>query len=120
MIYEAARALGGLTCILCLSLAACSDATGPERKPRVQLLLRSTTIAVGDTFQASLLPMLPPGYVPPVDWVSANPVVAGVARTGTLTARVTGLQPGEAVIHVSGEGEQDSLHVTVITSQPAP
>lgn len=119
MIGKATRALGGLTCLLCLSAAACSDPTsGPERTPVVQLSGTSTTISVGDSFQARLLPMLPPGYVPPVAWVSSNPAVASVARTGTLTARVTGLQPGEAVIRVSGEGARDSLHVTVVASQP--
>lgn len=119
MISKASQRLGELTCLLCLSLAACSDSSGPERTPIVQLLGESsTTIAVGETFQAALLPMLPPGYVPPVDWVSSNPVIASVASTGALTAEVTGLQPGEAVIRVSGEGARDSLRVTVTTSQP--
>ncbi len=98
--------------------AGCTSTSGPDRIPKVQLEVETATLAVGDTLQARLLPMLPPGYVPPVEWSSSNPTIAGVLATGTLTARVTGLQAGQAVIHVAGEGARDSLRVTVVPGGP--
>jgi len=113
VISPTARNLVGLACLLALSLAACSDPSDPERKPLIQLVADSATVAVGESFEVGPLPLLPPGYVPPVDWSSSNPGVASVASTGRTTARVTGIQPGVAVIHAMGEGARDSLHVRV-------
>ncbi len=125
MICKAARTLCGLCSVLPLLLASCSDSSGPdsssrERTPVVQLSEHAATILVGDTFQAALvsLPLLPPGYVPTVEWHSSNPVIASVTSTGTRSATVTGVQAGQAMIHVAGDGARDSLHVTVIAGQP--
>jgi hypothetical protein len=97
-----------------LFLAACSNPLGPDRIPVVQLAEHSATIMVGDTARASLLPMLPPGYVPTVEWSSSDPDIASVVPKAASVARVAGLRAGEAVIHVAGEGARDSLFVTVI------
>ena len=118
MISPSVRHLVGITCLLCLSSAACSESTGPEGKPLIQLMTHSATIAVGQSFEVGPLPLLPPGYVPPVDWSSSNPGVASVTSIGRTTARVTGMQPGEAVIHAMGEGARDSLLVTVTAGGP--
>jgi hypothetical protein len=98
----------------CLLAAACSSPSGAtDRIPVVQLMQDSAVIAVGDTLQAVLLPMLPPGYVPPVSWSSSDASVASVSATGATSARIDGLQAGLAVIRVAGEGARDSLVVTV-------
>jgi hypothetical protein len=102
----------------CLMAAACSSPAGPDRIPVVQLLQDSAVMTVGDTLQAVLLPMLPPGYVPPVSWSSSDPAVAEVSATGTTSARVDALQAGLAVIRVAGEGARDSLVVWVTSAQP--
>lgn len=68
--------------------------------------------------QPSLMPVLPPGYVPPVQWSSSDPAIASVFPIGTHAARVLGVRTGEAVIHVAGEGARDSLVVTVISGPP--
>jgi len=99
-----------------LSLAACSS--GPDRIPVVQLAEHAATIVVGDTTRAWLLPVLPPGYVPEVEWSSSDPAIAKVEPTAARAARVTGLRVGEAMILVAGEGAEDSLVVTVITVDP--
>jgi len=102
----------GLSC--CLLAVACGSPSGPtDRIPVVQLMQDSAVIAVGDTLQAVLLPMLPPGYVPTVSWSSSDPSVAGVSATGSMSARIDGLGVGLAVIRVAGQGAQDSLVVTV-------
>jgi hypothetical protein len=106
----------GLSC--CLLAAACSSPSGPDRIPVVQLMQDSAVIAVGDTLEAVLLPMLPPGYVPPVSWSSSDPSVASVSATGSTSARVDGLRAGVAVIRVAGQGAQDSLVVTVTAADP--
>lgn len=118
MISPSVRYLVGLTCLLGLSSAACSDPSEPERKAQIQLVADSATIAVGQSFEVGPLPLLPPGYVPPVDWSSSNPGVASVTSIGRTRARVTGVQPGEAVIHAMGEGARDSLLVTVTAGGP--
>lgn len=118
MVSASLRHLVGFTGLLCLPLAACSESAGPEGTPTIQLMTHSATLAVGQSFEVGPLPLLPPGYVPPVDWSSSNPGVASVAPTGKTTARVTGIQPGEAVIHAAGEGAWDSLHVTVTPGGP--
>jgi len=113
MIPTSVRYLVGLACLVSLWSAACSESSGPEGKPIIQIVADSETVAVGQSFGVGPLPLLPPGYVPPVDWSSSNPGVASVTSTGRTTARVTGIQAGEAVIHATGEGARDSLHVTV-------
>lgn len=100
----------------CSSLvaAACgSDSTGVGRIPVVQLLFDSVTVTVGDTVRLSLLPMLPPGYVPAVTWSSSNSTVASIESAGSTSALVEGLQAGEAIITAAGEGSRDSATVTV-------
>ncbi|MCG6956645.1 MAG: hypothetical protein LJF04_11715 [Gemmatimonadetes bacterium] len=114
MLQNAGRAAIGLGLSCCLLAVACSSPSAPtNRIPVVQLMQDSAIIAVGDTLQAVLLPMLPPGYVPPVDWSSSDPTVAGVSATGSTSARIDGLKAGAAVIRVAGEGAEDSLVVTV-------
>jgi uncharacterized protein YjdB len=117
MLCNAKQIFTLLTLIPFLVLSACSSSTasstGTERIPVVQLFQDSATIAVGDTFAATLLPMLPPGYVPSVEWSSSQPGVASVGATTATSATVRGLQAGHAVIHVAGDGSQDSLRVTV-------
>lgn len=115
MLRTGTRTLGLLGAVL---LATCSSPSEPERVPVVQLREHSVTIAVGGTFQAALLPMLPPGYVPPVAWASSHPSIATVAPTGSTSADITGQRAGEAVIRVAGEGARDSLRVTVISGNP--
>jgi len=113
---EAVAYLIGL--FACLPVAACSNGTGPERTPVVQLRVETDTISAGDTLQETLLPFLPPGYVPPVTWSSSDPAVATV---GPQTGLVVGIAPGQAVIHAVGTGSpqaqqaRDSLRLTVIS-----
>jgi hypothetical protein len=87
--------------------------TPPERYPVVQLLERTATLVVGDSVRLHLLPMLPPGYVPPVTWSSSNPEVASVESPNNGIGLVRGLSPGQAVILVAGEGKSDSARVVV-------
>jgi hypothetical protein len=87
--------------------------TPPERYPVVQLLERTATLVVGDSVKLYLLPMLPPGYVPPVTWSSSNPEIASVESPNNGIGLVRGLSPGQAVILVSGEGKSDSARVVV-------
>lgn len=113
MISPPVRYIVRFACLVSLPLAACSESSGPEGTPVIQLMTHSATLAVGQSFEVGPLPLLPPGYVPPVDWSSSNPGVASVVSIGRTTARVTGVQPGEAVIRATGEGARDSLQVTV-------
>ena len=105
----------------CLFLAACNGkTTEPERIPTVQLLEREATLDVGDSLQLNLLPMLPPGYVPPVNWTSSSPETASVESVDEHVGLVRGLFPGQAVIRVSGEGASDSAMVVVSPTEPPP
>ncbi|MFG1691784.1 Ig domain-containing protein [Gemmatimonadota bacterium] len=107
-----------LVAFACLLYAtACSDPSQPERVPAVQLAPHAASIAVGDSLILWLLPMLPPGYVPSVDWTSSSPVIASVRKTRAKAATVTGLSPGQAVITVAGDGASDSTVITVITPE---
>lgn len=94
-------------------LVSCSDATAPEGTPVVQFAEHAATVAVGDTVRLTLLPMLPPGYVPQVTWSSSNVGTATVTASGTLSARVTGVRAGQVVITATGEEVSDSVEVTV-------
>jgi len=105
----------------CVFLASCSEEpTEPGRIPTVQLLEHEGTIDVGDSLQLSLLPMLPPGYVPPVTWSSESPETASVESIDAHVGLVRGLFPGQAVIRVSGEGASDSARVVVSPTEPPP
>lgn len=104
---------------LFVSSSACSNATGTDadelrKVPVVQLAPHEETIALGDSLNLHLLPMLPPGYVPPVTWSSSNPDVASVEPIGPTMARVLGLSPGQSMIHVFGDGARDSTTVIVV------
>jgi hypothetical protein len=102
-------------------LASCSgEPTETERIPTVQLLEHEVTIDVGDSLQLHLLPMLPPGYVPPVTWSSESPETASVESIDAHVGLVRGLFPGQAVIRVSGEGASDSAMVVVSPTEPPP
>jgi len=116
MLHNATRALCLLGFVLFFPFAACSSPAGADWIPVVQLSRDSVTLAVGDTFQAALLPVLPPGYVPDVHCSSSAPTTATVSPTGRTSAAVAGLWAGHAVIHVAGDGSQDSLRVTVIAN----
>ncbi len=101
----------------CVSSAACgNDPYEPGPVPVVQLLQHEATLGVGDSVGLSLLPMLPPGYVPPVTWSSSNPAVAAVDSPMNSMCWVKGMSPGQATILVSGEGKSDSA--TVVVSPP--
>lgn len=123
MLRNAIRAFT-LFLFVALPAAACSSSSsGPAgllqtRVPSVQLAQHFDTMTVGDTVQAWLLPMLPPGYVPSVEWSSSDSQVVRVLSTGHASADVVGLHVGEAVVHVAGAGAQDSLHVVVTAGQP--
>jgi len=113
MMRNVGRALIPLGLLSCLFTATCRSPSGPDRIPVVQLLAPSASIAVGDTLRVTLLPVLPPGYVPPVTWSSSDPAVASVSSTGASSARVDGLQAGGTVIRAAGDGARDSLFLTV-------
>ena len=100
-----------ISCSLCAN--ACSDPSQPERVPVVQFAPHPTSIPVGDIMRLHLLPMLPPGYVPSVDWTSSDSVTATVVKAGTMVGTVKGLSPGQAVITVAGDGASDSTVVIV-------
>jgi len=111
--------------VCALSAASCRDPAEPERDALrrvavVQLLDRAADVVVGDTVRLSLLhlPMLPPGYVPPVSWSSSDPGTATVQRVGPTAATVRGIRAGQAVITAAGEGASDSAVITVV--EPAP
>lgn len=105
----------------CIFLATCNDQPSePERIPVVQLSEGEATLGVGDWIQLHLLPVLPPGYVPPVTWSSTNPEVATVEPVLSLVGEVRGLSPGQTVIRVSGEGASDSATVVISPPEPAP
>lgn len=122
MLPSATRTLCLIGFVPSLLLAACSSPTGADEVgvPVVQLFQSSVTIPVGDAFQAALLPMLPPGYVPSVTWSSSHPSIATVTATGPTSAEVRGHAVGEAVIRVVGDGAQDSLRVTVSEPRRTP
>lgn len=114
------RVLPLISCA-CIALAACDDQPSePEEIAVVQLVEHEVTLGVGDWVQLDLLPMLPPGYVPPVVWTSADPETATVEPEGATAARVRGIRAGETVIRASGEGASDSATVVVLPSEPAP
>lgn len=115
---RAATLFGLLSSLLAAACSSPSPSGLSDQIPVVQLMQDSAVIVVGDTLQAVLLPMLPPGYVPPVSWSSSDPAVASVFATGAMSARIDGLQAGVAVIRVGGQGAQDSLVVTVTSAQP--
>lgn len=105
----------------CVFLASCGgESTEPERIPTVQLLEHEATLDVGDSLQLNLLPMLPPGYVPPVTWSSESPETASVEPIDAHVGLVRGLFPGQTVIRVSGEGASDSAMVVVSPTEPPP
>jgi len=108
--------------LCCICSAACSnDPSEPEPIPIVQLLEGEATLGVGDSVLLSLLPVLPPGYVPPVTWSSSNPAVASVDSPMNSMCWVRGMSPGQAVILVSGEGKSDSARVVVSPpGEPSP
>ncbi len=81
--------------------------------PVVQLATRSARIALGDTVSLFLLPMLPPGYVPPVTWSSSDSGVASVTVSTGRPVVVHGLHAGHAVITAAGGGMSDTCGVTV-------
>jgi hypothetical protein len=109
------RGLFLLVLALSMSATACSDPAQLDRRiPVVQLASHAASVSVGDTVRLSLLPMLPPGYVPSVTWSSSNPATASVESAGSLGGRVAGLQPGQAVITAAGEAACDSAVVTVV------
>ncbi len=97
-------------------LVACSDTTAPEGTPVVQIAEPAATVAVGDTVRLTLLPMLPPGYVPQVTWSSSNVGTATVTASGNWSALVTGVRAGQVVITATGEEASDSVEVTVSTA----
>jgi len=105
-----------IACSFCAT--ACSDPSQPEleRVPVVQLATTVASVSVGDTVRLRLLHMLPPGYVPPVNWSSSSPVTATVVKGGTMVGTVKGLSPGQVVITVAGHGASDSAVVTVTTA----
>jgi hypothetical protein len=105
----------------CTFLATCSNQpSGPEQIPVVQLSEHEATLGVGDWIHLHLLPVLPPGYVPPVTWSSTNPETATVESVEPLVGEVRGLSPGQTVVLVAGEGASDSAVVIVLPPEPAP
>ena len=103
--------------VLTLCMACTDIFTGTDQKDRtpvVQFGLNEVIISVGDSTRLWLLPMLPPGYVPSVEWSSSDSVVASVRAAGSKASWVKGLSPGETTIRAFGEGKGDSLPVFVL------
>ena len=116
------RILAVLICC-CVFSASCSNQPsepGSEPEPVVQLSDHEATLHVGQYLFLDLLPVLPPGYVPPVTWSSTSPEIASVVPADSLTVLVRGLSPGQTVILVSGQGASDSATVVVSPSEPGP
>lgn len=100
--------------IICTTFVlACSESSGIDQIPVVQLVEDSVSVTIGSSVEVHLLPMLPPGYVPTVTWSTSSPTTATVAARGRTYALVTGVGVGEAVVTASGEGASDSVMVTV-------
>lgn len=106
-------AIGWSLCANACTDPSQTDPSQRERVPVVQFAPHPTSIAVGDTMRLHLLPMLPPGYVPSVDWISSDSVTVTVVKAGTMVGTVKGLSPGQAVITVAGDGASDSTVVIV-------
>ena len=116
------RILGVLACS-CLFQVGCSDQPSepePEPEPVVQFSEHEAGLHVGQYVFLDLLPVLPPGYVPPVTWSSTSPGIASVEPADSLTVLVRGLSPGQTVILVSGHGVSDSAMVVVSPAEPGP
>ncbi|NJD09836.1 MAG: hypothetical protein FIB01_05120 [Gemmatimonadetes bacterium] len=100
-----------------VAAGACSDATDGSsvgRTPVVQLAVHTVTLSAGDSADLGLLPMLPPGFVPPdVRWWSSDPAVVTVRRVSTMRAVAVSIRAGHAVVHADAEGTSDSVAVVV-------
>lgn len=109
-----------LNCCCLLPVGCSGQPSEPEPEPVVQLSEHEATLHVGQYLFLDLLPVLPPGYVPPVTWSSASPGIASVEPADSLTVLVRGLSPGQTVILVSGKGVSDSAMVVVSPAEPGP
>lgn len=99
--------------LVALPLPACSDKTGPEPVPVVEVVAPADRVEVGRTLQLSARVRSPDGELLPrvsVTWSSSDESVAAVGPDGVVAGRA----PGTAVIRaVAGKGS-GSTTVTVV------
>ena len=121
---EKRSAIGLIGLVPFIGLVGCNGPSEPGAEPDgvpvVQLREHAASLLVGDSIVLQLLglPLLPPGYVPPVRWSSSNPSVVAVSAREGSGAVARGLLVGEAFIAASGEGARDSILVTVAPRSP--
>lgn len=92
---------------------ACSGPTDVQSIPVVQIGGFFGELTVGDTAVISLLPMLPPGYVPQVTWTTSDATVLSLEMRGSRAVLARALSAGDATVKAAGDGVQDSVVVTV-------